>query len=73
MNLQPMQPSALDASGCTFSVFCSRCGDVKSSADVVCDLDDNPGTFYCAGHCAAMVMAGLSAHPRNISAPPATI
>lgn len=66
MNLQRMSPHPFDGSGNTFQVTCSRCGDVKSSADVLCDLDAPAGTYYCTGHCAAMVQAGLLVHPRHI-------
>ena len=54
MNLQPMTPSPFDAMGNTFNVFCARCGKSANSADVSCDLDAAPGTFYCP-HCAVIV------------------
>lgn len=65
MNLQSMEPHPFDGSWNTFPVTCTRCGDTKSSSDVVCDLDDKPGTFYC-GHCCTMVVMGLPVHPRNL-------
>lgn len=47
MNLQPMSPSPYSSSGELIYVFCSRCDKRCSGADVDCDLDAAPGTYYC--------------------------
>lgn len=50
MNLQPMYPPPQTF----FRVFCSGCGKAEAAGLVRCDLDDVPGTFYCAS-CAALL------------------
>jgi len=51
MNLQPMQPSPLNARGETFKVICCLCGKSVKSTDVDCDMDGPFGSYYCQ-HCA---------------------
>jgi hypothetical protein len=47
MDLKPMSPHPFSASGEPFRVFCVRCHKPTLSLDVLCDLHDEPGTFYC--------------------------
>lgn len=48
MRLQPMGPTPYTASGQSFKVFCSGCNEAAFSTSVYADLDDKPGTYYCA-------------------------
>lgn len=47
MNLQPMVPSPLTASGEVFTVRCCKCSKAVKSNDVYCDMDGKFGDF-CA-------------------------